>query len=344
MSAKSGIEWTDATWNPTVGCSLMSPGCTNCYAMKQAHRLANNPLLRTNLAYRGITKSSKGGPVWTDVVNVSERAILGPLSWRKPRLVFVNSMSDTFHDAVSESDIARIWAVMALTPQHTYQVLTKRPDRMVKWLLDSGTPEAVETAMNAIRCGSTLPSWPLANVWVGTSVEDQKRADDRVSVIAQAIAVVRFLSVEPLLGPVSLRTAVKKAPAALRKIDWVIVGGESGPRARPMHPGWARTLRDECWAAGISFFFKQVGSWHWDVPAKHAGKARGLTPDGRVVEFGTKGSQPILHGSKKGGGRRLDGRLHEEMPILRQILGARKVAACAKPRGKMLRSPERKSR
>lgn len=241
-------------------------------------------------------------------------------------------------------DIGRIWAVMALTPQHTYRVLTKQPDRMVKWLSDSRTPVAVETTLNAISAGSALPLWPLANVWVGTSVEDQKRADDRVPVLAQAIAAVRFLSIEPLLGPVSLRAAVKKTPAELRKIDWVIVGGESGPRARPMHPGWARTLRDESLAAGISFFFKQVGSWRWDVPARHAGKARGLMPDGRVVEFGTKGSQPILHGSKKEGGRRLDGRLHEEMPTLRRGFDARKVAACAKPRGKMLWAPERKSR
>lgn len=251
-------------------------------------------------------------------------------------------MSDTFHDQVPASQIARIWAVMALTPQHTYQVLTKRPDRMVQWLSDAGTPATVEKAMNGISPGSTLPCWPLTNVWVGTSVEDQRRADERIPVIAQAPAAIRFLSVEPLLGRVSMRAAVKKRPAQLQKIDWVIVGGESGPRARPMHPDWARTLRDECRGAGIAFFFKQVGSWRWDVPAAHAKKAKGLMPDGSIVAFGDKGSQPILHGSKKEGGRLLDGRPHEEMPTPRPMIRAPKVAACAKARGKVLRAPVRR--
>src|SRR5690606_18261110 len=147
------------------------------------------------------------------------RAILSPLSWRKPRFVFVNSMSDTFHDQIPVSQIARIWAVMALTPQHTYQMLTKRPDRMVQWLSDAGTPAAVGKAMKVIGPGSTRPCWPLANVWVGTSVEDQRRADERIPVIAQAPAAIRFLSVEPLLGPISMRAAVKGGPAQLRKIN-----------------------------------------------------------------------------------------------------------------------------
>jgi protein gp37 len=316
MSGKTGIEWTETTWNPTVGCSLMSPGCTNCYAMKVAFRLQHNKKLN-DPAYRNVAKKVKGNIVWTNVVHFSERAILKPLRWRMPRVVFVNSMSDTFHVAVPPSDIARIWAVMALTPHHTYQVLTKRPDRMLSWITDSNTRLLVEDAMDKIRPGARVSAWPLKNVWVGTSVEDQDRADDRIPLIAQVPAAVRFLSVEPLLGPVSLKAATAKKRSLLKKIDWVIVGGESGSRARPMHPAWPRQVRDECEVAGIPLFFKQVGSWRWGMPQKSGETAKGLMPDGRIVALGTAGSQSIVKGSKKSGGRLLDGQMHEAMPRVR---------------------------
>jgi protein gp37 len=294
--------------------------------MKMAYRIQHNRKLN-DPAYKGVTKKTKVGAVWTGLVHLSERAILKPLSWRKNKIIFVNSMSDTFHDAVRFEDVARIWAVMALTPQHTYQLLTKRPDRMVAWLNNPDTIAAIEHEMQEIRLGSHIDIWPLMNVWVGTSVEDQQRANERIPIIAQAPAITRFLSVEPLLGPVSMADAVQDDPRLLRKINWVIVGGESGPKARPMHPAWARSLRSECRKSEIPFFFKQVGSWSWRSPQTRAQKAMGLMKDGKVVEFGKKGSQPIVFGSKKSGGRLLDGNLYEDMPPIFQMPHTRENAA-----------------
>lgn len=309
----TSIEWTESTWNPTVGCSLMSPGCTNCYAMLMARRVQGSK--KRDKAYNGVTKKSKGGPVWTGVVNVSEKALLKPLSWRKPRLVFVNSMSDLFHESLTDWDIARVWAVMAIAHRHTYQVLTKRPERMADWLRDRNTPALVGNAMQTIRSGCSLPAWPLENVWCGTSVEDQKRADERIPALTTVPAAVRFLSLEPLLGAVSLVEAVQGDLAALRKIHWAIVGGESGPKARPMHPAWARALRDEAAALDIAFFFKQVGSWAWVPDAK---AREWLSLDGKRVSEHPRGTgwQGILRGSKKAGGRKLDGRIHEAQPTV----------------------------
>src|SRR5262249_29594621 len=146
---KTSIEWTQETWNPTAGCSIVSPGCTHCYAMRMAHRIQHNPRLPGS-AYRGVTKKSKGGPVWTGRVNMSATALLKPLRWRKPRLVFVNSMSDLFHETLTSAQIARAWAIMAIAKQHTYQVLTKRPLKMLEWLSDPTTRFTVELAMRAI--------------------------------------------------------------------------------------------------------------------------------------------------------------------------------------------------
>lgn len=310
----TGIEWTQSTWNPTVGCSLVSPGCTNCYAMLMARRVQGSK--NRDKAYNGVTKRSKGGSVWTGVVNVSEKALLKPLSWRKPRLVFVNSMSDLFHESLADCDIARAWAVMAIASRHTYQVLTKRPDRMAAWLAEPDTPAMVGEAMEKIRPGSRLPTWPLENVWCGTSVEDQKRADERIRTLSTVPAAVRFLSLEPLLGSVSLVGAVGGDLAALRKIHWAIVGGESGPKARPMHPAWARALRDECAVRNIAFFFKQVGSWAWMPDAR---ATEWLSVDGKRASVRPKGNgwQGILRGSKKSAGRKLDRRIHEDMPTVR---------------------------
>ena len=308
---KTNIQWTEITWNPTIGCSLMSPGCTNCYAMKFAHRLASfgGPV---GLRYSGLTEvAGNGEPVWTGVVKVVEAALLEPLSWRGRKRIFVNSMSDVFHPALAFADIARIWAVMALARRHTYQVLTKRPDRMRDWLNDPATPAAVEAEMRMIRPGARLAAWPLRNVWVGTSVEDQKRADERIPILADTNAAVRFLSVEPLLGPVSLKTAANFP--VLRRLHWMIVGGESGQRARPMHPDWARSLRDECHRLRIPFFFKQLGTWGAPVPGKQR-QTIGLMPDGREVPVGTSGATTLAKLGKKLAGELLDGRLHQAFP------------------------------
>lgn len=278
----TGIQWTDETWNPTTGCDRVSPGCDNCYALTLAKRLKG--MGSAKYQHDGDPRTS--GPGFG--VSVHPDTLDEPLGWRKPRRVFVNSMSDLFHDDVPDEFIAQVFAVMAATPQHTYQVLTKRHGRM-RSLLNSGEFSMVQVRDEAIE-GLGLPGipWPLPNVWLGVSVEDQKRADLRIPALLDTPAAVRFLSCEPLLGQVDLenvgphRFRVLDAadmghenglgwqPGPL--IDWVIVGGESGPGARPMDVAWARTLVEQCAAAGVSCFVKQLGKvW--------AGGGKGGDPD-----------------------------------------------------------------
>lgn len=304
------IEWTNRTWNPSIGCDIVSPGCTHCYAMRQARRLESNPRLKPN-HYKGTTKKGKKGPVWTGLVRMApSKTLLKPLGWRAPALVFVNSMSDVFAEPLKFSDIAKIWAVMALAGKHTFQLLTKRPGRMLEFLSDPRTPAAVELQMNAIRPGSRLPAWPLPNVWCGTSTEDQKRAQERIPILLQVPAKIRFLSMEPLIGAVSLADII--APASWKRLHWVIVGGESGPHARAMHPDWAREIRDDCAAHDVPFFFKQVGAGAW-VKDGEASEFLGLDGLSRA-ERKDESCQGIRFGSKKLGGRKLDGLMHEGMP------------------------------
>jgi protein gp37 len=223
--ADTKIEWTDATWNPVAGCTVMTAGCTNCYAMRMAARL---DAMGTS-KYRGLTRKSGDRYIWTGKVTFDFDALAIPRAWRKPRLIFVNSMSDLFQDSVPEEFITRVWATMAATPQHTYQVLTKRPDRMA----------------------TITPRLPLLkNVWLGTSVENAAVLD-RIDQLRAAASVVKFISFEPLLGSV--------AGADLSGIHWAIVGGESGPRARPMLEDWVNEIYDACGDAGTAFFFKQWG-------------------------------------------------------------------------------------
>lgn len=225
MGSQSKIEWTEATWNPVVGCSVLSEGCTNCYAMRLAHRLA----AMGQSHYDGLTRVSGGRPKWTGELRLNRSVLRAPLDWKKGRLIFVNSMSDLFHEKVPLSYIREVFAVMEATPQHTYQVLTKRPERL-------------------LGVAGNLP-WPQ-NVWVGTSVENAL-VQDRIDILREVPAHVRFLSVEPLLGPLeNLR---------LDGIHWVIVGGESGPGARPMDKNWVLAVRDQCVESGVPFHFKQWG-------------------------------------------------------------------------------------
>ncbi len=225
--AETSIEWTDATWNPVAGCTVLTAGCTNCYAMRMAARLAAMGLTK----YKGLTRRSGHRSVWTGNVRLDENSLKVPSSWTKPRKVFVNSMSDLFHDKVPVEFIRRVWRVMGETPQHTYQILTKRPERMAVIL--AGKDFAV-----------------LPNVWLGTSVEDA-RVLGRLDDLRRVPAVIRFVSFEPLIGPVT--------GADLTGIQWAIVGGESGPRARPMEPGWVDEIEALCRSAGAAFFFKQWG-------------------------------------------------------------------------------------
>jgi len=263
MSDRAGIEWTDATWNPLRGCSRVSEGCRNCYAERIAARFSG-----PGQPYEGLAERTAKGPRWTGKVALIESALYHPLRWRKPRRIFVNSMSDLFHQDVPDEWIDRVFAVMALAPQHTFQVLTKRPERMGAWFatgLDT-REEDVATAMRRIDINSGFfTDWPLPNVWLGTSVEDQPTADARIPHLLAAPAAVRFVSAEPLLGPVDLTVYMfgahqtEETDWIARRLDWLIVGGESGPGARPMHPDWARSLRDQCAAASVPFFFKQWG-------------------------------------------------------------------------------------
>jgi protein gp37 len=225
MGLSSSIEWTEATWNPIAGCTVLSPGCKNCYAMRMAHRLA----LMGQDKYRATTRISGGRAKWTGKIVLDERSLALPRTWAKGRLVFVNSMSDLFHDAVPLDFIQRVFGVMEETPQHTYQILTKRAERL--------------------RELSAKLRWPR-NVWMGVSVESQKYWS-RVEQLRHTGAHVRFLSLEPLLGPI-------RTPE-LDNIQWVIAGGESGPNARPMSPDWVRSIRDACIAQGVAFHFKQWG-------------------------------------------------------------------------------------
>lgn len=236
------IAWTEETWNPVTGCSKVSPGCANCYAEAIDRRFNADvfqPWLPENAEYNVQTRPER---------------LDAPLHWRKPRRVFVNSMSDLFHENVASSFIADVFRVMARTPQHTYQILTKRPERM--W--------ALVTANNEI----TVPTLP--NVWLGVSVENQHWADERIPVLLRTPAAVRFISAEPLLGPVdlSLWTGCKDPTCDCTSwLDWVIVGGESGRVRRPFELEWARSLRDQCRDAGVAFFFKQAGALRSGTPS-----------------------------------------------------------------------------
>jgi protein gp37 len=242
MGAESKIAWTDATWNPTVGCTKVSPGCDNCYAETFVNRFAG----------------SKGFPERFDKLVLRPHFLDLPLRWKKPRRVFVNSLSDLFHADVPDEFIAQVFAVMAATPQHTYQLLTKRHGRM-RSLLRSGEFFSEVHNEAAEACGVLAIPWPLPNVWVGASVEDQARADLRIPALLSTPAAVRFLSAEPLLGVLDLRDAPVSV-AYESGIDWVIVGGESGPGARPMSLDWAQRIVDDCHDVGVPVFVKQLGS------------------------------------------------------------------------------------
>ena len=251
MAIGSSIEWTDATWNPVAGCTPASAGCRNCYAARMALRLAHMPGA-TGKKYSGTAARTRGGlPVFTGRMNLDRESLDLPRSWRSPRVVFVNSMSDLFHEDVPLVYIREIFGVMVSCPRHTFQVLTKRPKR-------------------AAELSHELP-WP-PNIWMGTSVEDD-RVIQRVDELCRIPAHVRFLSCEPLIGPLH--------SLSLKGIHWVIVGGESGPGARPMHEQWVLQIKRLCDIHHVPFFFKQ-----WGGVQKHK--------RGRILNDQTWDSMPAL--------------------------------------------------
>ena len=247
--AETQIEWTDATWNPVAGCSILTAGCTNCYAMQMARRLEAMGVTK----YEGLTRKSGNRAVWTGVVREDRAALNIPFAWRKSRKIFVNSMSDLFHDAVSDEFISDVWGVMRATPQHNYQILTKRPERMAEVV------------------SRTIPD-VLPNVWLGTSVEN---ADviHRIDDLRAVPAAIRFISFEPLIGSVGA--------VDLANVHWAIVGGESCLNARPIREDWIDEIYAQCDTYGTAFFFKQWGTWGKDNK-KRSKKANGREYRGRI--------------------------------------------------------------
>lgn len=354
MAETTGIEWTDSTWNVLVGCDKVSPGCDHCYAIRTAHRMTANPNPKVSTAYAGTEADGE----WTGVVNLLDARLDQPLRWSgKPRRIFVNAQSDMFHAEVPDEFIARVWAVMALTPMHTYQILTKRPGRMRSLLSSLAFQSRVQDSAYLIVSGedpdvrapggnATYPvTYPLPNVWLGTSVEDQKRALLRVPSLLATPAAARFISAEPLLGPVDLTRLDVESRSnegmyvinaltgenrdmgrpcrPVASIDWVIVGGESGPGARPMHPAWARSLRDQCEAAKVAYLFKQWGDW---TPIVDSETFQSREPDayvsvlnGRVADEETAlanggGWAGVHKVGKRAAGRVLDGATYDGYP------------------------------
>lgn len=368
MGSRSGIEWTERTWNPSTGCervlgpedrdlfleaaggppaALIAPlgpaasGCRNCYAMKQAARMQAMGVPE----YAGDGLAPLSGPGFA--VAQHPGRLSGPLRWDKPRLVFVNSMSDLMHAQVETDFIARVFAVMAVAGHHTFQLLTKRHGRLRALLNDEEFVASVREHASALA-GSGVAgraarahwaarveadpqqpvAWPLPNVWVGVSVENQRAAELRVPALLQTPAAVRWVSAEPLLGATDL-SAFMGMPGGL---DWVVVGGESGPGARPMHPGWARDLRDQCAAADVAYLFKQWGAWEALGPLGEVsvrassgrfgvvgfgGQLRGMafgSLSNVLAPFGGGPECEVVRRTGKDAGRLLDGVLHDGYP------------------------------
>ena len=263
----TNIEWATETWNPIIGCSHASPGCDNCYAERMAKRLAGMGVY----GYRKVVDESG----WTGDISYNLDTLEKPLHWKKHRRIFVCSMGDLFHQDVGFSEIEEVFQAICACPQHTFMILTKRPDRMFNFMENHYTI-------------------PPENLGLGVTIETQDYID-RARILCEIPAAWRFVSAEPMLGPV--------ASEHIKHLDWVICGGESGPGARPMHPDWARGLRDQCVVAGVPFFFKQWGEW-WPSGKKIVDKAD-------MVLFGR---EPMYRVGKHNAGHLLDGVEWRQIP------------------------------
>lgn len=334
--SKSKIEWTERTWSPMTGCTKVSEGCRNCYAEREVEtRWSKNP------------KSVFFGRKFSDV-RCHPDQLEKPLSWRKSQIVFVCPRADLFHESVPFEFIDQIFAVMALANQHTFQVLTKRPKRMLEWfsrtefedhnngmreeiarwkgVIESGREGVLEPAWEGTILSAKSIPWPLPSIWLGVTVENQQAADERIPLLLQCPAAVRWISVEPMVGAIDLRTididghrqifplsgttdcedSNGNPVSDIPRIDWVVCGGESGKNARPMHPDWARSLRDQCTAADVPFMFKQWGEFGFEPYPLN-----GMKP----YESVTLGEHILFKCGKTRSSRLLDGVLHDEYPI-----------------------------
>lgn len=291
--AETAIEWCDRVWNCVRGCRRVSPGCEHCYAERQAHRFSG-----MHQPYEGLTKLTSHGPAWTGQARFVAAMLGDPLGWRKPQRIFVNSMSDLFHEDITNDQIAAVFGVMAACPQHSFQVLTKRPERMLEWFdwlheqttgpdfaRDYVAPleRAVESIGIPVRDAlEDADTWPLPNVWLGVSCENQDAANGRIPLLLQTPAAVRWVSAEPLLGPINFHALqIPDEREGLRfsglqrqhddrfgrsdiVLDWIVTGGESGPGARPCDLAWIQSIVVQCAAAGTACFVKQLGTRPYD--------------------------------------------------------------------------------
>jgi len=342
INIMSKIEWTQETWNPIVGCSKISPGCENCYAEKMAYRLAHalasNDTSDTWSAYVdviGIGQKKNGviqlAPKWSGQTSMVKSAFEKPCHWKKPRMIFVCSMGDLFHESVPFEWIDTVFGVIGMHDHHTYQILTKRPERMVEYFESRGFNEKF------------AEGYP--HVWIGVTAENQEQANKRIPILLDIPAAKRFVSIEPMLSKIELSDIIESDGSHYvnyltgeqsgvdgegtycdwhpNKIDWVILGGETGHKARPMHLDWVRSVRDQCKEAGVPFFFKQWGEY----------KEVSLTPEQRIKEkyivLGNDGKEYIIAGEhlspvymqkvgKKKAGNELDGKAYQEFPKTEQ--------------------------
>ncbi len=360
MADKSAIEWTDATWPIVQGCDYESPGCANCYAVPLLWRMAHNPNQAISGPLQGVVAKNAAGKLhFTGKVALREDRLEWPLKWKEPRQIFVPSHGDLFHPSAPDWFIDKVFAVMALCPQHTFQVLTKRAARMRAYF-----EGRVAVRIARINDGQIF-TWPLRHVWLGVSTEDQARADERIPHLLATPAAKRFISAEPLLGRISLEEAWHGANALDSEcwgdcawcehghpplhncqrgkgdwekgrsgLDWVIAGGESGPRARLTHPDWVRGLRDQCQAAEVPFFFKQWGEHGPYRPDEPQHDAFHLRVDGRVFGAPQVSSTPMVRYGKKRAGATLDGRVWRDFPtrsLVKDEFGAAPSSASLLP-------------
>lgn len=310
MADRTGISWTNASWNPLTGCEKASSGCKFCYSERDWARLSAN------------SKTVYFGRKFTDVKCHPER-LDQPLRWTRARKIFVNSMSDLFHDAVPFEFIDQVFAVMALAPRHTFQILTKRAVRMREYMIRiTQEPEHLDAAARKLGHTLNFDGIPLPNVWLGVSVENQETANERIPILLRTPAAVRWISAEPLLGPLDLihvalagttfNALAKQGPEnVIPGLNWVVVGGESGPlrRSRPMLPVWARTLTEQCETAGVPVFYKQEGSW-LHIPSVE--DSRNLPANN--LKYFPDIDATFLH-RKGGGAETLDGKTYQQFPI-----------------------------
>lgn len=298
------IAWTDTTWNPLAGCTRKSAACRRCYAESFTAESA-----RGGGWGQGFAEVGDNGAAWTGKVALREDRIGFPLDLEHPSRIFVNSLSDLFHESLDKGTIDKIFAVMALAPRHVFQVLTKRPKTMQPYLADAATPARIERHMAELGGGAArIETWPLPNVWLGVTAENQKEADRRIPLLLATPAVVRWVAAEPLLEALDLKpgTWLKSeggGESTGPKLDWVVAGGETSTQAQPCHPDWARGLRDQCARTATPFFWT-----HWGEHIPATGVEERAAEEPARMTWEPIGSSPAS--------RRLDGRLHEGFPAV----------------------------